>query len=476
MKDYIAVDVDGHIMEPPDLFENNLEPKYRDRAYKLVLDDQGVEHPVMDNVWLDDTRPVGTVSVYGAVDKPMEDYLAGKVHYRDSMVPGAWVPEERLKVMDQEGIDIALFYPSLGLDWESSSNDADLVAAHCRVYNDWLIDFCSTDPSRLVPIAHVSFMDVEQAVAETRRVAGLGAKGLMLLAFPPRNGSPYGEPMFDPIWAEAASLGLPVGVHVHGGGTRFGGDYFYPHPWKASWWWWFVTAAEFVVDTMTSLFQGGLFDRFPNLQVIALEAGCGWLAYWLERMDEYFERYGFQTSMQLKPSEYFNRQCWISMEPSEKIGLTMMQLLGADRFLWASDYPHSDAEMGTVVQLKKNLAPAPGCGVPKDTGRECGQAVSAWVIRHNATISGLWRGRDEWFRADASLHKVRGCLCRIHPYPFDGLRAGSSPLTSRDIYITLGVEGRDTPPIPLLRPFDSASRANGLDLRPWRWKPNSGAE
>ena len=65
----------------------------------------------------------------------------------------------------------------LGLDWESSSDDADLVAAHCRVYNDWLIDFCSTDPSRLVPIAHVSFMDVEQAVAETRRVASLGAKG-----------------------------------------------------------------------------------------------------------------------------------------------------------------------------------------------------------------------------------------------------------------------------------------------------------
>ena len=211
MKDYIAVDVDGHIMEPPDIFENNLEPKYRDRAYKLVEDDAGVEHPVMDNIWLDDTRPVGTVSVYGAVDKPMEDYLAGKVHYRDSMVPGAWVPEERLKVMDEEGIDIALFYPSLGLDWESSSDDADLVAAHCRVYNDWLIDFCSTDPSRLVPIAHISFMDVEQAVAETRRVVGLGAKGLMLLAFPPRNGSPYGEPTFDPIWAEAESLGLPVG-------------------------------------------------------------------------------------------------------------------------------------------------------------------------------------------------------------------------------------------------------------------------
>ena len=93
MKDYIAVDVDGHIMEPPDLFEKNLEAKYRDRAYKLVVDDKGIEHPVMDNVWLDDTRPPGTVSVYGAVDKPIEDYLGAKVHYRESMVPGAWVPE-----------------------------------------------------------------------------------------------------------------------------------------------------------------------------------------------------------------------------------------------------------------------------------------------------------------------------------------------------------------------------------------------
>ena len=182
----------------------------------------------------------------------------------------------------------------------------------------------------------------------------------MMLAFPPRNGQPYGEPVYDPIWAEAESLGLPVGIHVHGGGTRFGGDYFYPHPWKASWWWWFVTAGEFVIDSFTSMFQGGMFDRFPNLQVIALESGCGWLAYWLERMDEYFERYGFETPMQLdRPSEYFHRQCWISMEPSEKIGLTMMQLLGADRFLWASDYPHSDAEMGTVAQLKRNLAALP---------------------------------------------------------------------------------------------------------------------
>ena len=250
-----------------------------------------------------------------------------------------------MKVMDEEGIDIALFYPSLGLDWESSCDDADLVAAHCRVYNDWLIDFCKTDPSRLVPVAHVSFMDVEQAVEETRRVAGLGAKGLMMLAFPPRNGQPYGEPVYDPIWAEAESLGLPVGIHVHGGGTRFGGDYFYPHPWKASWWWWFVTAGEFVIDSFTSMFQGGMFDRFPNLQVIALESGCGWLAYWLERMDEYFERYGFETPMQLGQAERV-------LPPA------VLDFHGAER----EDRADYDAIVGCRPVLVGVGLPAFGCG------------------------------------------------------------------------------------------------------------------
>ena len=116
-------------------------------------------------------------------------------------------------------------------------------------------------------------------------------------------------------------------------------------------------AGEFVIHTMTSLFQGGMFDRFPDQKVVALEAGCGWLQFWLERMDEYFKRYGFETPMTRPPSEYFHRQCWISMEPSEKIGLTMIDLVGADRFIWASDYPHSDAEMNVVTELKKTLSP-----------------------------------------------------------------------------------------------------------------------
>ena len=218
---HTVVDADGHIMEPPDLFETGLELAYRDRAYRLVKDENGVDHPFMDGEMLDHTRPPGTLAVYGAVDKPMERYLAGEINYADALVPGAFLPDQRIKVMDQEGIDRALLYPSLGLEWEPSSKDSALVAAHCRVYNDWLIEFSSHDSQRLLPVAHISLMDIEEAARETSRVAGLGAKGLMVLAYPPANGVPFGETTYDPFWSAARETGLPVSVHVHGGGNHF---------------------------------------------------------------------------------------------------------------------------------------------------------------------------------------------------------------------------------------------------------------
>lgn len=368
MNSYTVVDADGHIMEPPDLFESNLEPRYRDRAYRLVKDEKGLDHPFMDGKMLDHTRPPGTLAVYGAVDQPIERYLAGEINYADALLPGAYIPDERIKVMDQEGIDRALLYPSLGLEWETSSTDPYLVAAHCRVYTDWLVQFCQHDTERLLPVAHISLMDVEEAARETRRVAEMGVKGLMVLAYPPTNGVPFGETLYDPFWSAAQEVGLPVSIHVHGGGDHFPAESFVRRPWEASWWWWFVVAGEFVVYTITSLFQGATFDRFPNQKIVALEAGCGWLQFWLERMDEYFKRYGFETPMKLTPSEYFHRQCWISMEPSEKIGLTMIDLVGADRFIWASDYPHSDAEMDVVTELKKTLGSLPDPDLRKVMG------------------------------------------------------------------------------------------------------------
>ena len=109
----------------------------------------------------------------------------------------------------------------------------------------------------------------------------------------------------------------------------------------------------------TSFFAEGTFERFPSLKLVVLESGIGWLVYWIDRMDEKFEVNGFTTPMKQMPSEYFQRQCWIAMDPDERLARFSIEVLGADKFLWAFDYPHSDSIVNPVKELKENLAPLP---------------------------------------------------------------------------------------------------------------------
>ena len=109
----------------------------------------------------------------------------------------------------------------------------------------------------------------------------------------------------------------------------------------------------------TSLFNEAVFENFPSLKVVILESGIGWLVFWLERMEEKFKINGFTTPMKQSPTEYFQRQCWFAMDPDERLAKFSIETLGADKFLWAYDYPHSDSILNPVKELKENLAPLP---------------------------------------------------------------------------------------------------------------------
>jgi predicted TIM-barrel fold metal-dependent hydrolase len=98
-----------------------------------------------------------------------------------------------------------------------------------------------------------------------------------------------------------------------------------------------------VLLAFTSLFNEAVFERFPRLKVAVLEIGCGWIGYWLERMDSVFDFIGFTTPMKMIPSEYFKRQCWVSVEPDETSIPVVAAAIGADRLVWSSDYPHVEA-------------------------------------------------------------------------------------------------------------------------------------
>ena len=360
MAEVRLIDIDSHVLEPPDLWVENIEAKYKDRALRFEKDEKGWEYMCVDNAhhhgYFLDGGIFGRAGA-GQPDRPhpIEDYLTpGKVGYAEGRPPSAYDPDEHVKVLDQRGIDTVILYPTLGLTWETVCLDAGLALAYARVYNDWIAEFCSTSPDRLAHVAHVPLRDMVRAVEEVRRVKGQGAKGLMVYGRP-TNGGSYGDAYFDPLWDVCQELDMPVSLHATGNPRHFGNE-LYPQSDHTVTWWVYMWAAEDVKLGFTSFFQGGVFERFPGFKLVVTESGSGWLPHWLERMDEYYELFGFTTGMKMKPTEYFKRQCWIDMEPEEKEAHRPIELLGADRFLWAGDFPHSDSSADPVGELKENLS------------------------------------------------------------------------------------------------------------------------
>ena len=348
------IDVDGHILEPSDLWVEYIEPKYRDRTLKILEDDKGLEYLSIDGKpsWF---AQGGTLAALGAIGQDAHPFLEpGKIKWEDALLPGGYDPHERVKVMDAERIDQTLVYPSLGLVWEADCTDSKLAAATCRAYNNWVFDFCRPHPSRLIPVAHIPTLDVDEGVKELRRSAKLGAKAAMISGASPGR-RPFGGHYYDPLWREAQALDIPVTLHPCSGPDHIA-SYLYPKLEDVTTWWVFMISAEDVKMQFTTFFNEATFERFPHLKLVVLESGTGWLVPWVERMDDKFEVNGFTTPMKMKPSEYFQRNCWIAMDPDDKMANFNIDHLGPNRFLWAYDYPHSDSITDPIAKLDENLA------------------------------------------------------------------------------------------------------------------------
>ena len=351
------IDADSHTVEPPDLWVENLEPEYRHRAMRIAVDENGLEY-----LEIDGKKPTGYLISGGMFGRPsgigkdVKDLLTpGKITYQEGLEPGAVDPIERLKVLDSEGIEATVLYPTMGLAWEAECPDYKLAAAYCRVYNDWILDFCRPNPDRLIPIAHISVSDADEGAKELERTAEIGARGVFLSGYP-INGVSYGDPRHDQFWGIAQESDLAVSLHI-AATPRQVFDNLYTGGVPENTWWNFLTLANDTFIGFASLFKGAVFDRFPDIKIIVLETGAGFMPYWLDRMDEFYEKFRFATGMQMKPSDYFYKQCWISLEPDDEMAVATINVLGADRFIWGADYPHSDGLYGAVDVLKNNISP-----------------------------------------------------------------------------------------------------------------------
>ena len=352
-----VVDADGHVLEPADTWLAYLEPAYRERAIRIARDEHGYEVLLIDGQPLKTLR--GQLGALGGIDMDAARLLTrGQVTYADGSPAGAYDPVERLRVMDAEGIDAVLLYPTIGICWEGHVTDARLATAYTRAYNRWLVEFCRTDPKRLYPIAHVSLLDPEGAVAETVRARRDGCVGIFLSPdLAARGGRHFDDPVFAPFWETAQELEMPVGFHVVVRDRQWFRQWQRRDPSDGLFS--IVFLAIDVMAAFTQMLSAGMFERYPRLRCVVLEAGSNWIAAWLDRLDHKYRVMSHQTPIKMAPSEYFRRQCLISADPDESVTAQMIEHLGADYFVWASDYPHVDASFGVVGEIRSRLASLP---------------------------------------------------------------------------------------------------------------------
>ena len=331
------IDIDGHVREADDLFEKYLEPAFRARAPKiekvangqLLFRLEGDRHHRRPN------------------ESPFRIKEDGSPVNENRHL--ATQPKQRLEAMDRDEIERGLLFPSAGLYLTSVEEEA-YAAALCRAYNNWLYDYCGADRNRLMGVGVVPVQDVKLAMDEAKRVVKeLGFKGIFVRPNPVK-GRNIDDPYYDPLYRTVVELGVPLLVHEGSGAflptagaDRFAGQWFFTHT--------ISHPLEQMLASLALICRGAL-ERNPELQVVFLESGAGWLPYWLWRMDEHYEILPFQVPwLKMKPSDYFRRQCFTSFEADETRLGDVIQTIGADRVLFASDYPHWDATFPGVTKM-----------------------------------------------------------------------------------------------------------------------------
>jgi len=349
-----VVDCDSHVMEPPDLWETYLEPRFRDRAIRITVDPaDGLEVLSIDN------RPLlkGILAGLGGANLPRQSlFVPGRLKYMDGCPAASYRPDERIRLLDEWGVTAGVLFPTVGILWDVEDNE--LATAYARAYNNWIRDFSAGAPGRAIPIAHLALQDPGAALEELRRCLKLGFKGVFL-APEPITGRRFSHPDFDPIWRECEEAGVPLCLHVI---VRFNrapgllGNFYQPGDFRAVYGFALGGFAQIVPAAMTMV-ADGLFDRFPRLKVLCVEAGCGWAPYIMDRMDEKYEHLGWTHPTRMKPSDYFRRNIWVVAEPEERTIATVMDLMGEDRVLWGSDYPHIDSTLEAPRLIRESAAP-----------------------------------------------------------------------------------------------------------------------
>jgi predicted TIM-barrel fold metal-dependent hydrolase len=342
------LDSDRHVLEPIELWQQYLPAEYRAGApyYEILSPPETPQQrvarlgpkgllPPMPSLMIDGQPVLAKVSERARLE------VAWGLAQRHADGSAGTSPASHLRSMEHSGLDAAFLYPTTGSFLvRIDGMDPARAFSFARAYNDWLRDFCRPDPERLRGVGVLSLHEPARLVEELERVASFGWKAVVV---PPNpvGGRTLSHPDYEPFWSACERLSIAVSVHEgsHARLPTAGAERFHTR--------FALNASSHPLEAMLALLtliEGGVLERHPGLRVAFLEAGCSWVPYWLWRMDSTWKYMAGEVAenVRLKPSEYFRRQCFVSIEPEEPGLQEVIRLLGPDNLLFGTDYPHAD--------------------------------------------------------------------------------------------------------------------------------------
>jgi predicted TIM-barrel fold metal-dependent hydrolase len=328
------ISADSHVNPPKDLWTRSAPQKLKERVPRVESTPQG-------DFWIVDSQISGGIGLDASAGRKPEDFRPAGLSYKD-MRPGSYDPKARLEDMDLDGVDAEVLY--FGGPVTSLSKDPDLRTYVVRAYNDWMLELSKAAPTRLVGLAHIPLLDLDEAMAELKRVAKLGLKGFHVDPFPDeRGGKALWDPAYEPFWSLVAETGMPMSFHIVGPRNQNVSAVFQnPTPGVKET---FIAIAPLsIVEVVSTLTFTGILDRHPTLRYVLVECGIGWIPYFIERMDQTFAKHRFWTKSVIKekPSFYWYRQGHATFI-QDLAGVAERHRAGLKNIMWSTDYPHSDS-------------------------------------------------------------------------------------------------------------------------------------
>ena len=347
------IDVDSHVIEPPDLWSSRLPSKWKDIQPRVVhVPSRG------EDFWLIGDVPASAAWSLAAAG--WHEHLPSHPRVQSDVHPSHYDPVARAAALDEHGVAVQVLYPNIlgfSINTLLSVGEPEFHLACVQAYNDFLVDWSAAAPGRFVPVMSVPLWDVSAAVAEIDRCAALGHKGILFSSEPRKGGFPrLRDPHWDPIWEAASANDLPINFHVGFGSIPANRTDKSKQAGSIDR---MMTSASREDDAQVSLVKfttlglmgnaeaivelivSGILDRFPTLQFVSVESGFGYLPYLLETMDWQWLNVGAAHANpgRLKPSEYFRRQIhgsfWFEHE-----SLVRLVDLYPDNVMFETDFPH----------------------------------------------------------------------------------------------------------------------------------------